>query len=49
MYTGSHSASARTNALIAGSTPANTPGQLSRLWGHESQVASCGSHSAGIR
>src|SRR5436190_7671470 len=47
MYTGSHDASARTNSTMAGSTPANTPGQLSRLCGHEIQVASCGAHSAG--
>jgi hypothetical protein len=28
---------------------ANLPGQSSRLCGHASQVASCGSHSAGMR
>src|SRR4051794_3913057 len=28
---------------------ANLPGQSSRLWGQAIQVASCGSHSAGIR
>ena len=30
-------------------TSSKAPGQLSSLCGHDSQVASCGSHSAGMR
>src|SRR5436305_1189536 len=29
--------------------PRNCPGQVARLCGHESQIATCGSHSAGMR
>src|SRR5207237_2807937 len=50
MQTGSDVRSASTIRRKVGSTRSNEPGKLipSRR-GHESQVAACGSHSAGIR
>lgn len=42
-------ASAATAWTITGSTVSNLPGQLSRLWGQDSQVPAWGDHSAGMR
>jgi hypothetical protein len=36
-------------AAQIGGIASKRPGQLSRLCGHASQVAACGSHSAGFR
>jgi len=50
MQTGSEASSASTIRRNVGMTRSNAPGKLipSRR-GHESHVAECGSHSAGIR
>ena len=42
-------ASAATAWTMTGSTVSNLPGQVSRLWGQDSQVPAWGDHSAGMR
>jgi len=41
--------SARTMPTVPRTARSSRPGQVSGLWGHESQVAAWGSHSAGQR
>ena len=36
-------------ATIVDSAAPSAPGHVCGLWGHDNQVALCGSHSAGIR
>ncbi len=49
MCTGSNSASVRTSFCHTAGIGSNLPGQVSGLCGQASQVAACGSHSAGQR
>jgi hypothetical protein len=49
MWTGSNSTSVRVNSAQTPGIVSKAPGQLSRLCGHESQVATRGAHSAGMK
>jgi hypothetical protein len=49
MRTGSKRLIAATIFAKAGGIGQNCFGHVLRLWGHDSQSASCGSHSAGMR